>query len=209
MDQAAFKLVAVDHDARILATVERDLNVQATAAREGRAVVHEIIDLPPGPATIRVGVASRTLGKTGTVHVPVTIPNLGRDRLAMTGLLIGLADLKPSPDVTRIADVLPFEPTATRTFKSAEVLQLAARMFWRARDGDQVTVTTAIKDGERVIRRSEQVVKGAPGVVREREATWRADLALQAVPPGSYQVEVVARLRSGTVARQAVPITIQ
>jgi hypothetical protein len=57
-------------------------------------------------------------------------------------------------------------------------------MFWRARDGDQVTVTTAIKDGERVIRRSEQVVKGAPGVVREREATWRADLALQAVPPG-------------------------
>jgi VWFA-related protein len=209
IDQAALKLVAVDHDARILAAVERDLNIEATAARERRAVVHEIIELPPGPATIRVGVASRTLGKTGTVHVPVTIPNLARDRLATTGLLIGLADLKPSPDVSRIADVLPFEPTASRTFKSDDVLQLAARLFWRARDGDLVTVTVAIKDGERVIRRSEQAVKGAPGVVRDREATWRADLALQGVPLGSYQLEVVARLRGGTTARQAVPISIQ
>jgi VWFA-related protein len=208
-DQAAFKLVAVDHDARILAAVERDLNIDATAARERRAVVHEIIELPPGPATIRVGVASRTLGKTGTVHVPVTIPNLGRDRLAMTGLLIGLADLKPSPDVRRIAEVLPFEPTASRTFKSDDVLQLAARLFWRARDGEQVTVTTAIRDGERTIRRSEQAVKGAPGPVRDREATWRADLALQGIPPGSYQLEMAARLRGGTMARQALPIRIQ
>jgi hypothetical protein len=36
IDQAAFKLVAVDHDARILATVERDLNVEAADARERR-----------------------------------------------------------------------------------------------------------------------------------------------------------------------------
>jgi VWFA-related protein len=48
LDQAAFKLVAVDHDARILAAVERELNIEATAARERRAVVHEIIELPPG-----------------------------------------------------------------------------------------------------------------------------------------------------------------
>jgi hypothetical protein len=72
-----------------------------------------------------------------------------------------------------------------------------------------VTVTTAIRDGERTIRRSEQAVKGAPGPVRDREATWRADLALQGIPPGSYQLEMAARLRGGTMARQALPIRIQ
>jgi hypothetical protein len=127
----------------------------------------------------------------------------------MTGLLIGLADLKPSPDVSRIADVLPFEPTAARAFKSEDVLQLGARFLWRARDGNLVTVTVAIKDGERVIRRSEQAVKGAPGVGRDREASWRADLTLQSVPAGSYQLEVVARLRGNAMTRQAVPMTIQ
>ena len=209
VDQAAFKLVAVDHDARILATVERDVKGEATTTNERKAVLHEVIDLPPGPVTIRVGIASRTLGKTGTVHVPVTIPNLGRDRLAMTGLLIGLVGRQSSSDVARIGDVLPLEPTASRTFKSADALQLAARLFWRARDGDLVTVTTAIRDGERVIRRGEQTIKGEPGSVRDREARWRTDLSLQDLTPGAYQLEVVARLRGGTIARQAVPIRIQ
>ena len=208
-DQAAFKLVAVDHDARILATSARDLYVEGVEARERRTLVHELIELPPGPAVIRVGVASQALGKTGTVHIPVTIPNLGRDRLAMTGLVVGLKGRPSSADSAKVAGVLPFEPTASRTFAESDVLQLAARFFWRARDGDTLSVTAAIRDGERTIRRAEQTIQGAAGTTGEREAAWQADLALHDITPGSYQLEVVARLRGGTMARQAFPIVLR
>lgn len=207
-DHAAFKLVAVDHDARILATVARDLQLDGADATERRFLVHEVVELPPGPAIIRVGVASRALGKTGTVHVPVTVPNLGRDRLAMTRLVIGLDGLKPSVEALRLADVPPVEPTTSRTFTASDVLQLAARFFWRSRDGDALTVTTAVKAGERIIRRTEKTITGAAGSTREREATWHTNLVLQDIAPGDYHVEVIARLR-GTMARQAVPIVIR
>ncbi len=208
-DQAAFKLVAVDHDARILATVARDLQIDGADATERRFLVHEVVELPPGPAVIRVGIASRAFGKTGTVHVPVTIPNLARDRLAMTGLLVALDGRKPSVEASRIADVLLVEPTASRTFIASDVLQLASRFFWRARDGDALTVTAAIKAGERTIRRTEKTITGAAGSTREREATWQTNLVLQDVAPGDYHVEVIARLRGGTMARQAVPIVMR
>jgi VWFA-related protein len=208
-DEAAFKLVAVDPDARILATVTRDLQIDGADATERRFLVHEVVELPPGPAIIRVGIASRALGKTGTVHVPVTIPNLGRDRLAMTGLLVGLDGRKPSVEASRIAEVLLVEPTASRTFTASDVLQLASRFFWRARDGDALTVTAAIKAGERIIRRTEKTITGAAGSTREREATWQTNLVLQDIGPGDYHVEVIARLRGGTMARQAVPIVMR
>jgi VWFA-related protein len=208
-DQAAFKLVAVDHDARMLATVARDLRVEGVDGDDRRFVVHDVIELPPGPAVIRVGAASQVLGKTGTVHVPVTIPNLGRDRLAMTALVLGVKGRTAGTEAARIAGVLPFEPTASRTFKTSDAIQLAARLFWRARDGDALTVAAAIRAGERVVRRTEQTIKGATGLLREREAVWQTDLTLQDIPAGAYQVEVVSRLRGGTTARQAVPIVIR
>lgn len=209
IDEAAFKLVAVDPDARILATVARDLRVAGLDAGSRRFRVHEVVELPPGPAVIRVGVASRALGKTGTVHVPITVPHLGRDRLAMTGLAIGLDGRTPSVEAARIAGVVPVEPTASRTFAATEVLRLAARFFWRARDGEALTVATAIRAGAQVVRRTEQTIRGATGMVREREAEWQTDVALQGLPAGAYQLEVSARLRGGTTARQAVPIVVR
>jgi hypothetical protein len=43
----------------------------------------------------------------------------------------------------------------------------------------------------------------------EREAASHANLGLQDIAPGDYQVEVMARLRGGTTARQAVPIVVR
>jgi hypothetical protein len=105
--------------------------------------------------------------------------------------------------------VLSVEPVASRTFTASDVLQLASRFFWRTRDGDALTATTAIKAGERIIRRSEKTITGAAGSTREREVTWQTNLGLQDIAPGVYHVEVIARLRGGTMARQAVPIVIR
>jgi VWFA-related protein len=74
-DQLEFGVVALDYDARVLAKTGRLLPVDiVTASGETRHVIRETIELPPGPAVIRLGVSSRTLNSVGTVHVPVRIP---------------------------------------------------------------------------------------------------------------------------------------
>ncbi len=74
-DELQFGLLAIDYDGRAIATSGRVMPVDLpTASAETRHVIRDTVDLPPGPAVVRLGVSSKTLGRIGTVHVPVRIP---------------------------------------------------------------------------------------------------------------------------------------
>jgi VWFA-related protein len=73
-DDLEFGVLAIDYDARPLATRTRAVAVDiASAGAETRHVIQDSVELPPGPAVVRLGVSSKTLGRLGTVHVPVRI----------------------------------------------------------------------------------------------------------------------------------------
>ena len=75
-DQLEVGALALDYDARVLATLNRAVPVDAASTDpETTYVIREVIDLPPGPAVVRLGVSSQALGRIGTVHVPVRIPH--------------------------------------------------------------------------------------------------------------------------------------
>ena len=75
IDVLDFGVIALDYDARVLATKARQVSVDMPAtADETRHVIHETIALPPGLSVVRLGVSSKRLGKSGTVHVPARIP---------------------------------------------------------------------------------------------------------------------------------------
>jgi VWFA-related protein len=75
-DELEFGVLAIDYDARVLATRGRTLPVNiASTGAETRYVIRDVVDLPHGPAVVRVGVSSKMLGRVATVHVPVRIPN--------------------------------------------------------------------------------------------------------------------------------------
>ncbi|HEX7778948.1 MAG TPA: hypothetical protein VF424_06915, partial [Vicinamibacterales bacterium] len=75
-DQLEFGVLAIDYDARVLAMRTRAVSVDVpSAGAEMRHVIREAVDLPPGPAVVRIGVSSKMLGRIGTVHVPVRIPH--------------------------------------------------------------------------------------------------------------------------------------
>jgi VWFA-related protein len=70
-DELQYGLLAIDHDARPMASAARRLTFAARPG-EARYLIHDVVELPAGPHVIRVGIASRALGKTGTVHIPVS-----------------------------------------------------------------------------------------------------------------------------------------
>jgi hypothetical protein len=73
-DDLELGVLAIDYDARPLATRTRAVAVDiASAGAETRHVIQDSVELPPGPAVVRLGISSRTLGRIGTVHVPVRI----------------------------------------------------------------------------------------------------------------------------------------
>jgi VWFA-related protein len=74
-DELEFGVAALDYDARVIGTLGRVIAVDTpSTGAETRHVIRESFDLPPGPAVVRLGVSSKTLGRVGTVHVPVRIP---------------------------------------------------------------------------------------------------------------------------------------
>ena len=57
-------------------------------------VLNETIDLPAEALTLRVGVTSTALARTGTAHLRVDVPDIRGSRLVMTPLVLGTS----SPD---------------------------------------------------------------------------------------------------------------
>lgn len=75
IDVLDFGVIALDYDARVVATKARQVSVDMPAtADETRHVIYETIALPPGLSVVRLGVSSKRLGRSGTVHVPARIP---------------------------------------------------------------------------------------------------------------------------------------
>jgi VWFA-related protein len=73
-DELQFGVLAIDYDARVLATRGRVMPVdQPATGVDTPHVIRDTIDLPPGTAVVRLGVSSKLLGRIGTVHVPVRI----------------------------------------------------------------------------------------------------------------------------------------
>jgi VWFA-related protein len=207
-DELRYGLLAVDHDARPLASSAKTLAFKAPRPGAATYVIHDAVELPPGPSTIRAAVASRALGKTGTLHLPVSVPKVHDDRLALTPLVLGLRG-QGSPAQSVLAAWLPFEPTTARTFARSDVLRIFGRLFWRERDGKAVSVTTTLRQGDRVAHRQERALDGDSAPNRRREASLSTELPLEQLSPGAYTLDVEARLAGGTSVRRAVAFEIQ
>ena len=132
-DQLELAWVALDPDARILESGEQSLRVPL--AKTGRdpftLSINQLIDAPKGKTVLRVAVSSEALGTRGTVHMPVEVPPLSDQKLAVAPLVIA-ATADPTVRVAhlgRTAGVLPFQPTTRRVFETRESVGVYGRVF--------------------------------------------------------------------------------
>jgi VWFA-related protein len=203
-------IVALDPDAKIKASSGRAFHFKGTAGDGPVTVVLEdTIDLPTQSLTLKIGVASGLLGKTGTIQIPIDVPKTS-DKLQLGGIVIGIVDSTrrdPTMQAGASKTLVPFQPTTTRVFNAGETLRVFARAFWGSKD-PAVSVTVDVTGGSTT---PPQTMKLAGSRDHDGRSTGAADttVSLAGLPPGTYQLEVNARLASGQTARRVVPFEIK
>ncbi|MGH9408449.1 MAG: VWA domain-containing protein [Vicinamibacterales bacterium] len=208
-DDLRLGLLGFDSDAHVRAQSQRSLRFSATSSQAGAAAltVDDVIDLPSGPLTLRVGVSSRQLGTTGTLHLPLDVPNPSSGDVRLSGVAIGLSGVRPTAVLGAGArtGLVPFQPTTVRAFGSTDTLRVFARAFWGGKD--PTAGATVSIDGTVVLRGL--TISGGAAKSGRHEGAIDAIVPLQHVLAGAHVLTVEAHLGNRRSARREVPFTIR
>lgn len=214
-DEWRLGILALDADAKVKASFQRPLTFTGTwlPTARGTFVLNEVIDLPHDTATVRVGVTSRVLDKTGSVHLPMTVPNFAKKELQLSPLVIGVTgDWAGSVDAVigldRIRGLVPFQPTPARTFTRADSLRVYSRASWKgdalALTGDVRIVGAASSSSPVNVR-----IEGRAESGGRRTAVVDQTVSLEGLTPGAYILRVTAHAGEMNPAIREIPFEIR
>ncbi len=169
----------------------------------------DVLDLPKESLTLRVAIAGRALGTSGTIHLPVEVPRFTEGKLVVTPLVLGLA--RPAAAAAKvarpetIARVVPFQPTTRRAFAAGDTLRVFARLFGPDAAGAKTTL--------RLLRETKAVqtpaVKPAPSAIVTGALDLDTLVPLAALASGAYVIELQVRPARGNPIVRAVPFAIR
>jgi VWFA-related protein len=211
-DELLLSILAVDPDGRMRAESHRRVNMTVPAAAAGQprfVALGDLIAIPDGRVTLRIGVASRSLEETATVHLPLDVPDLTEGDLQMGGLVLASDSRRPPPIASPpgLQTVLPFQPTLSREFAKAETLRLFVRLRWDIDEGEPAA-SVALRGEATVITRDAAIVPVAADG-NEREGAVDTTIALADVPPGPYVLELTATLPNGDSVSRRVALEVR
>jgi hypothetical protein len=150
-------------------------------------VLNETIDLPSDALTMRVGVTSSALGRTGTTHVAIDVPDYRKRDLQLSPLVLGSArqPLDAAVGLDAVRALVPFQPTTARAFVDSDRLRVFALVYMAS------TAATFVADlqidGQPL--QSETLTARHPTLGR-REATFDTVVPLTGLSPGSHTLTV-------------------
>lgn len=206
-DELRVGILALSPDASIKASFQRPLTFTGQWKPTERAtfIINETIDLPAEALTLRVGVTSKALARTGTAHMRVQVPNLRGNRLVMTPLVLGTpsSESDASTGLDLVRALVPFQPTTQRTFSKTERLSVYSRAYWGGTD-PTLPFEIAIDD---VAAQNVQAASSPHGAGRRR-AALDASVSLEALSPGPHVLSVTARVGKEVVRRE-VPFEVK
>jgi hypothetical protein len=212
-DELRVGILALSTDGKIKASFQRPITFTGKWKPSARrtVVINETIDLPEGQLALRAGVTSRALGRTGTAHLPITVLNYRSSALQLSPIVLGPAGQITHADAAigldRARSLVPFQPTATRTFTSNDALRIYLTGTWRA-PATALDVEVSISGGStpRIRQFTAQSSVAAGG---NRRAVVDTVLPLVDLAPGSYVLRVEARLPESKPASREIPLDIR
>jgi VWFA-related protein len=206
-EELHLSVVAIDPDAKIKASSAHAFHFTGTAGDGPLTfLLDDTIDLPAEPLTLKVGVASRVLGKTGTIQLPIDVPKTS-GKLQLGGIVLGLSAAGHEPAMQGGASktLVPFQPTTTRVFSAGDTLRVFTRAFWGSQE-DAVSVTVSAAGPAASPPKTFNISRDKSGAA---QATLDAAFPLGTLVPGRYQLVVTARLANGQTATRMVPFEIK
>jgi VWFA-related protein len=212
-DDLRVGILALSTDGKIKASFQRPITFKGRwkPSARGTIVINETIDLPEGELALRAGVTSRVLGRTGTAHLPITVPNYRSSELQLGPIVLGPAGQITHADAAigldRARGLVPFQPTTARTFTSNEALRIYLTGAWRS-PATALEVEVSISGGS-APRIRQFTAPATVAVGGRRKADVDTVLPLADLAPGSYVLRVEARLSKGKPASREIPLDIR
>jgi hypothetical protein len=218
-DTLDYAITALDLDGKVKVSARKKYEFSATpkAAGDVTFVINEVIDVPPQPLGLRVGVASRHLGKIGVIHTALEVPKPTSDNTELGGIVLGYAsgpreDAKPKG---ALAGLVPFQPTTDRTFAGTDTLRIFAPVFWRGggpvRGNNAATVTLSIRQGTKILVERRDLLTpeaAAASMAQQSRVSFTSTLPLKGVPPGNYVLTISASA-SGRPGKREVAFSVK
>ncbi len=209
-DELRVGILALSPDASIKASFQRPLTFTGQWKPTERAtfVINETIDLPAEALTLRVGVTSQALARTGTAHLRVQVPNLRGSRLVLTPLVLGTSssesDAATGLDLVR--ELVTFQPTTQRSFSRTETLRVYARAYWGGTH-ETLPFEIAVDDVAAPVMQNFDALS-SPNGSGKRRAALDTTVSLERLSPGPHVLSVTAKIGKEIVRRE-VPIEIR
>jgi hypothetical protein len=215
-DSLRVGLLALTTDGKVKASFQRPIDLSGKWRPDARGVfvINEAIDLPPGQLVLRAGVTSDALGRSGTVHLPLDVPDFRDGDLTLSPLVVGVAGaprdgVAPTDAAMGLADIralVPFQPTVERTFPATTALRLFLTGGYRS-PATSATVTITISDETRPLRR-EMTVPATVTNLGSRRIQVDTSVPLAGLSPGAHVVSVTVSTGKKTSVSRDVPITV-
>jgi len=178
----------------------RTVDLAKSTDAEGSEVVFRV-QLRPGRYNVRVAAERSSDRVAGTVHATVEIPDFARAVLSLSGVAIGRGDGRRIGGRQEIDGLLPFAPTAMRTFDARDRVGALVRVEQGASRPVAVTMTTSIADalGAVLVTKSDIIAATA---FANGEAEHRFEIPLADLPPGPYLLRFVATIGATSAQRE-------
>ncbi len=193
------------------------LRPRATGGKAPDTLTYQIglaLELPPGRYHLRASASSEKLSDGGSVYLPIEVPDFAKDRIALSGLVLGYGSGARVPVVaTAIAPAralgnrlggipppargragapalgpggLPFPPTLDRDFATSDDVILYFEIVRKDRAREVALDVMAVDAGDRVVRRfGQKVPPESAGKVSVR-------LPLKEIGAGAFRLRVHA-----------------
>jgi VWFA-related protein len=208
-DNVTVQVLALDAEGKVKAKRDRGYTFKAPASQREAAtfLINDTIDLPSQPLTMRIGVSSRVLGRTGTVQLPVTVPKPSDSQLQMAAAVIGLEGVARESAFGDefVRGIVPFQPTTTRLFGQRTTIRVFAPFFWKGKD-EPVKVTLTLKSKDFTAQREETLT---PIEQKGRRLAALDTLIPMAKLGGPVTLEIRGRLANGQTAEQTIAFDVR
>lgn len=210
-DDMRVGILALSPDGKIRASFQRPLTFTGQWKPTSRAtfVLNETIDLPAEALTLRIGVTSSALARTGTAHLPIDVPDIRGSRLVMTPIVLGTSaaasDASTGLDLVRA--LLPFQPTTQRVFGRDDTLRVYSRAYWGGTDA-MLPFDIAVNDTSAPVKLSVPVAAATNGPGRRR-AVLDTTVPLAPLSPGPHVLSVTTHVGRDKPVRREIPFVVK
>lgn len=167
--------------------------IHVPAVRSGEILLR--VPLRPGRYNLRLSFQHEASKIAGSVYAPsVVVPEFGKTPLTLSGLIVGHQEGAPIGGRQVVSELLPFAPTAVRTFASSDHVRVMMRAYQRPgeRPASAVLDTTiADETGATVVTAHEglDASKFSAGA-----SEYLFDIPMAKLKPGSFVLRIVATI---------------